>query len=167
MRTPQTYINTDARLYGLEADYTHHFTPHWTLSATAALTRGSDRRQHAPLPQLAPFETDVSLKYRHSAWEAGLLWRIVASQKRCRPGYGSETGVDTAPTGGFGIVSLNAAYKATDAMTFSCGIDNIFNKKYAEFVSYKEATISNLGIIGHEHINEPGRTVWFKANYRF
>lgn len=167
MRTPQTYINTDARLYGLEADYTHHFTPHWTLSATAALTRGSDRRQHAPLPQLAPFETDVSLKYRHSAWEAGLLWRIVASQKRCRPGYGSETGVDTAPTGGFGIVSLNAAYKATDAMTFSCGIDNIFNKNYAEFVSYKEATISNLGIIGHEHINEPGRTVWFKANYRF
>ena len=46
-------------------------------------------------------------------------------------------------------------------------MDNLFNKTYAEFVNYSEAPIPALGISAGGHITEPGRTLWFKSNYKF
>lgn len=168
LRLPSNaYGNIDARLFGMEAEYTRALSPYWSLTGTLAVTHGDDRSNHTPLPQIAPLEATLAAKYRQDKWEANLLWRLVDAQNRYRMNYGSETGVDHGSTGGFGIVSLSCAYRANNELTFSLGVDNLFNKSYAEFVSYNEAAISNLGIASREHINEPGRTFWFKTNYQF
>lgn len=168
LRLPSSaYGNVDARLYGMEAEYTHSFSPQWSVTGTLSFTHGDDTTNHAPLPQIAPLEGSLAAKYRQGKWEANLLWRLVDRQNRYRTGYGSETGVDHGPTGGFGIVSASCAYRAGDNLVFSLGVDNLFNKNYAEFVSYNESAISNLGITARDHINEPGRTFWFKTNYQF
>ena len=164
-RTP--YANVDARLYGFEAEVTRTVSPLWTLGASLAYTRGDDRTNDAPLPQIAPLEANLTAKYSHKKAEANAVWRLVSKQNRYHKGYGSVTGTDYGPTGGFGILSLSLAYRPDENLTFSLGVDNLFNKTYAEFVNYREEAIPALGISAGGHITEPGRTLWFKSNYKF
>ena len=161
------YGNVDARLYGFEAEITRTVSPLWTLGASLAYTRGDDRTNDAPLPQIAPLEANLTAKYSHKKAEANAVWRLVSKQNRYHKGYGSVTGTDYGPTGGFGILSLSLAYRPDENLTFSLGVDNLFNKTYAEFVNYSEAPIPALGISAGGHITEPGRTLWFKSNYKF
>ena len=161
------YGNVDARLYGLEAEVTRTVSPRWTLGASLAYTRGDDRTNDAPLPQIAPLEANLTAKYSHRKMEANAVWRLVSRQNRYHKGYGSVTGTDYGPTDGFGILSLSLAYRPDENLTFSLGVDNLLNKTYAEFVNYSEAPIPALGISAGGHITEPGRTIWFKSNYKF
>lgn len=164
-RTP--YGNVNARLYGFEAEVTRTVSPRWTLGASLAYTRGDDRTNDAPLPQIAPLEANLTAKYSHKKAEANAVWRLVSKQNRYHKGYGSVTGTDYGPTGGFGILSLSLAYRPDENLTFSLGVDNLFNKTYAEFVNYSEAAIPALGISAGGHITEPGRTLWLKGSYKF
>ena len=161
------YGNVDARLYGFEAEITRTVSPLWTLGASLAYTRGDDRTNDAPLPQIAPLEANLTAKYSHKKAEANAVWRLVSKQNRYHKGYGSVTGTDYGPTGGFGILSLSLAYRPDENLTFSLGVDNLFNKTYAEFVNYREEAIPALGISAGGHITEPGRMLWFKSNYKF
>ena len=168
LRKPSgAYGNVDARLYGFEAEVTRTVSPLWTLGASLAYTRGDDRTNDAPLPQIAPLEANLTAKYSHKKAEANAVWRLVSKQNRYHKGYGSVTGTDYGPTGGFGIFSLSLAYRPDENLTFSLGVDNLFNKTYAEFVNYSEAAIASLGIPAGGHITEPGRTFWFKSSYKF
>ena len=164
-RTP--YANVDARLYGFEAEVTRTVSPRWTLGASLAYTRGDDRTNNAALPQIAPLEANLTAKYSHKKAEANAVWRLVSKQNRYHRGYGSVTGTDYGPTGGFGILSLSLAYRPDENLTFSLGVDNLLNKTYAEFVNYSEAAIPALGISAGGHITEPGRTLWLKGSYKF
>lgn len=161
------YGNVNARLYGFEADITRTLSPRWTLGASLAYTRGDDRTNNAPLPQIAPLEANLTAKYTHGKGEANAVWRLVSSQNRWHRGYGSVTGVDSGPTGGFGVLSLSLGYRPDENLSISLGVDNIFDKTYAEFVTYaNEAVVPGFDTT-RGHINEPGRTFWFKTNYRF
>ena len=161
------YGNVDARLYGFEAEITRTVSPLWTFGASLAYTRGDDRTNNAALPQIAPLEANLTAKYTHKKTEANAVWRLVSKQNRYHKGYGSVTGTDYGPTGGFGILSLSLAYRPDENLTFSLGVDNLLNKTYAEFVNYSEAPIPALGISAGGHITEPGRTIWLKGSYKF
>ena len=161
------YGNVDARLYGFEAEVTRTVSPLWTFGASLAYTRGDDRTNNAALPQIAPLEANLTAKYTHKKTEANAVWRLVSKQNRYHKGYGSVTGTDYGPTGGFGILSLSLAYRPDENLTFSLGVDNLLNKTYAEFVNYSEAAIPALGISAGGHITEPGRTIWLKGSYKF
>lgn len=167
-RPANDYANVNARLYGFEADYTHSFSDAFSMNAALAYTRGDDRTNDAALPQIAPLEANLTAKYTHGKAEANAVWRLVARQNRFHTGYGSVTGTDSGATGGFGILSLSLAYRPDPNLTFSLGVDNLFNKTYSEFVNHTElADVAGFSPPSKAHINEPGRTVWFKTNYRF
>ena len=161
------YGNVNARLYGFEAEVTRTVSPLWTFGASLAYTRGDDRTNSAALPQIAPLEANLTAKYTHKKTEANAVWRLVSKQNRYHKGYGSVTGTDYGPTGGFGILSLSLAYRPDENLTFSLGVDNLLNKTYAEFVNYSEAAIPALGISAGGHITEPGRTIWLKGSCKF
>ena len=161
------YGNVDARLYGFEAEVTRTVSPLWTFGASLAYTRGDDRTNNTALPQIAPLEANLTAKYTHKKTEANAVWRLVSKQNRYHKGYGSVTGTDYGPTGGFGILSLSLAYRPDENLTFSLGVDNLLNKTYAEFVNYSEAAIPALGISAGGHITEPGRTIWLKGSCKF
>ena len=161
------YGNVDARLYGFEAEITRTVSPLWTFGASLAYTRGDDRTNNAALPQIAPLEANLTAKYTHKKTEANAVWRLVSKQNRYHKGYGSVTGTDYGPTGGFGILSLSLAYRPDENLTFSLGVDNLLNKTYAEFVNYSEAAIPALVISAGGHITEPGRTIWLKGSCKF
>lgn len=159
--------NIDAILYGGEADYSYKLSPHWTASATVSYTFGKNKTNGRALPQIPPLEATFSLKNNINKWEFGILWRLVAAQNRYSIGEGTEIGTDIGAAGGFGIVSLNAAYQINKEWTMAAGIDNIFDKTYAEFVSRTGTAIDTLGIPASMRVNEPGRSCWLKVNYKF
>jgi iron complex outermembrane receptor protein len=167
--TGDTGKNIDATLYGGEAEATYFFTKEWSITATLAYVRGTNDTDNKALAQIPPLEGTVGLKYQHEKVEAGLLWRAVKAQSRYDIGSGSATSPDLAGIpGGFGILSINAAYRPAKNIVVAAGVDNIFNKNYAEFLSRSSVAIPSVGIpVASVRLNEPGRTVWVKTSYNF
>lgn len=161
-----TAANIDASLYGGEVDLAYSLSEHWTATASLAYVRGSNDSDDRPLAQIPPLEGTLGLKYQHEKVEAGLLWRGVQAQTRYDVNNGSEIGYDLGASSGFGILSVTLAYKASQAVTIAAGVDNIFDKNYAEFISRSGATPA-LGFASSFRVNEPGRTVWVKASYAY
>jgi len=78
---------------------------------------------------------------------------------------GNIVGQDLGRTGGFGVLSLNAGWKPTPAVLVSAGVDNLFDKVYAEHLSRGGAAVS--GFEQTTRVNEPGRTLWLKVGASF
>ena len=163
----KTAENIDASLYGGEVDLIYSLNKHWMATASLAYVRGNNDADNKPLAQIPPLEGTLGLKYNNEKVEAGLLWRGVQAQTRYDLNSGSEIGYDLGASSGFGILSANLAYKATKQVTIAAGIDNIFDKNYAEFISRSGAAIPALGIASSFRVNEPGRTIWVKASYSY
>lgn len=157
--------NVDATLFGGEADAAYRLADHWTVTATLAYVHGTNETGSKPLAQVPPLEATIGLKYNREKLEAGLLWRGVQAQTRYDIGSGSEVGLDIGRSSGFGILSVNAAYRPTRNMVIAAGVDNLFDKNYAEFVS--RAGFAVDGIPATIRLNEPGRTIWVKTGYSF
>jgi iron complex outermembrane receptor protein len=157
--------NIDARTWGGEADVTYALTSRWRFTGTLAYTHGENRTDDLPLAQMPPFELRTGLDYTGTRWSAGALWRSVAEQDRYALRQGNIVGQDLGRTGGFGVLSLNAGWKPAAGVLVSAGIDNLFDKVYAEHLSRGGAAVS--GFEQTTRVNEPGRTLWLKASARF
>jgi len=165
MRAVTVTRNVDARTWGGEADVTYALAPRWTVMGTLAYTRGENRSDDLPLAQMPPLELRTGLNYADQRWAAGVLWRIVAEQDRYALRQGNIVGQDLGPTGGFGVLSLNAGWRPTPAVLVSAGVDNLFDKVYAEHLSRGGAAVS--GFEQTTRVNEPGRTLWLKVGASF
>jgi iron complex outermembrane receptor protein len=89
---------------------------------------------------------------------------LVSAKKSWHSNYGNIAGKDLGASGGFGVFSLNAAYKPSKKITISTGVDNLFDKTYAEFVSRTGVNSSSAAVNPATfRVNEPGRTAWLKA----
>ena len=77
-------------------------------------------------------------------------------------GEGNIVGQDLGPSAGFAVFSFNGAYRIDRRFTLSAGVDNVFNKTYAEHVN--AATVGLAGYVNTIRVNEPGRTLWLKLD---
>lgn len=152
--------NIDATTWGAEADLSYAFTANWTGTATLAWVHGENDTDDTALGQIPPLEGRLGLNYKTERWSAGALWRLVSGQDRVSVGSGNIVGQDIGETGGFGVFSINASYTPNKRTLISAGIDNLFDKTYAEHISRSGANIT--GYDTTERINEPGRTLWLK-----
>lgn len=157
--------NVDARTWGGEADVTYALAEHWSLLGTLALTEGDNRSDDLPLAQMPPLEVRTGVTYEDARWSAGALWRLVAEQDRYVVNQGNIVGQDLGRTGGFGVLSLNGAWRTLGGVLVSAGVDNVLDKLYAEHLSRGGAMVA--GYVQTERVNEPGRTLWLKVAGRF
>ncbi|WP_229359795.1 TonB-dependent copper receptor [Ferrimonas aestuarii] len=160
--------NIDASLYGGELSLSYDFADAWQWVTTVAYTHGDNDTDKNPLGQVSPLEAKFALNYDGNDWGMGVLWRVVAEQDRVAVGQGNIVGQDLGETAGFGVLSINVAYKHWDDLTLSLGIDNLLDKTYAEHVSKSGA--GNDLLLPEERtvqVNEPGRTLWAKLDYKF
>lgn len=163
VRNDNTARNINARTHGLEADAVWSVARHWNLNGTLAWVHGDNRTDHAPLAQLPPLEGRLGLAFDDRRWAYGALLRGVARQDRIHPGYGGIVGQDFGETPGFAVFSLNAAYRPKKGTLLSAGVDNLFNRHYAEHVNLAGAPVPGFDAIAR--LFEPGRNLWVKINY--
>ena len=150
---------------GGEADLAYQFNSAWKGYGTLAYVRGSNDTDDKPLAQQPPLELRVGLSYDDKTYSVGALARLVSAQDRYDVGSGNivSNGKDLGRSGGFGVFSLNAGYRPNKKALLSAGVDNLFDKVYAEHLSKGGSDIAGYLGASTLRINEPGRTFWLKA----
>lgn len=157
--------NVDARIMGGELGLAYAFDEHWKADATLAYAWGKNGSDGEALPQMPPLEARLGLTYQHEEWSVGALWRLVDGQGRVAPQRGNVAGQDLAESAGFGVFSLNGAYRLSKQVKLSAGVDNLLDKRYAEHLNL--AGNAGFGFPGDTRIDEPGRTLWAKVDFDF
>lgn len=160
-----TVRNIDASTAGFELGGQYRLTPSWNAQATLAGTWARNRSDGRPLPQIPPAELRLGLDYSEGAWSAGALWRLASAQHRYAAGQGNAVGKDFGASSGFGVLSVHTSYRLNEKFKLLLGIDNLLNKTYTEHLNL--AGNAGFGFAGGQRINEPGRTIWLRADMRF
>lgn len=157
--------NIDAVTRGGEASLAWRFATDWKLDASLAYVRGENDTDARPLAQIPPLEARLALAYTRPTWSAGALVRAVDAQDRIALNQGNIVGQDLGPTAGFAVLSLHGSWKPTARTRLSAGIDNVFDRAYAEHLSKAGAMIA--GFVQTTRVNEPGRTLWLKLDVTY
>lgn len=150
---------------GAEADLAWRFMPGWTLRGGLAHVRGENRSRGVPLAQTPPLEGRLGLEHARGTWSVGGVLRRAARQERVDVGYGNIVGQDIGTTPGFTTLALNVGYRPSTRTSFSAGIDNLFDRDYAEHLSRAGAAVS--GYLQTTRVNELGRFMWAKLSHQF
>jgi iron complex outermembrane recepter protein len=164
MGLSSTLTNVDADIHGAEAGVEFRLPAGWKLGSTLAWAWGENRSAGTPLPQMPPLDARLSTSWEGRRWSAGALLRAVRAQSRVAAGQGNVTGRDLGPTAGFATFALNAGYRIGGAWTVAAGVDNLFDRDYAEHLN-----LSGSADFGYPadpvRIHEPGRSAWLKLNF--
>lgn len=155
--------NVDATTWGGEAGVAYRFSPAWRGAASLAYVHGKNDSDGHALGQMPPLEGRFDLEWRHGAWFGGALLRLVAAQNRTAPNQGNIVGQDLDKSGGFGVFSLHGGYRLNKRATITFGVDNLFDRAYAEFISKSGEASAIQGYEQTTRVNEPGRTGWVRA----
>ncbi|MGY2293310.1 TonB-dependent copper receptor [Pseudomonas sp. SDO528_S397] len=167
MGTTSQARNVNARILGGETGIAYALSEHWKADATLAYAWGKNTQDGKPLPQIPPLDTRLGLTYRTDDWSAGALWRVVAAQDRIAPNKGNVVGMDFDKSSGFGVFSLNGAYRVNKHFKVSTGVDNLFNKAYAEHLNLAGNAGFGYPADDPQALKEPGRTFWTKVDMSF
>jgi iron complex outermembrane receptor protein len=163
--TSSSADNIDARVAGAEVGAGYRVGA-WHIDSSVAWAWGENRSDGRALPQMPPLEARFSLGWERGNWSASALWRLVARQGRIASGDGNVAGKDFDDSHGFGVFSVNGAWQASPAIKLSAGVDNLFDRAYSEHLNL--AGNAGFGFPATaERFNEPGRTLWGRAEFRF
>lgn len=163
MRAATVVRNVDATTRGGEAGLVYAFSSAWKGSASLAAARGDNDTDGRPLGQMPPLEGRLGLDWDNGRWSAGGLLRLVARQNRYALNEGNVVGQDLGPAGGFAVISLNGGYRWSKTTRIAFGVDNLFDKTYAEALSRSGDAVAIQGYDRTVRVNEPGRGFWLKA----
>jgi len=164
-RTVTITRNVDATTVGGEAGLGYAFTPQLRLDSSVAYVHGKNESDDHPLAQIPPLEAKFGLTWDNRVWSLGSLWRVVAEQDRVAVNEGNIVGQDLGETGGFGVLSVNGGWRPYKGVQVAAGVDNLFDKAYAEHISRGGAMVA--GFEQTTRVNEPGRSFWLKASVAF
>jgi iron complex outermembrane receptor protein len=159
--------NIDARIMGGEVGAAYKLSENWKADATVAYAWGKNSIDGKALPQMPPLESRLGLTYSRDVWSVGALWRLVAAQNRIAENQGNVVGKDYEKSAGFGVFSLNGAYKVNNNLKLSAGVDNLFDNTYAEHLNLAGNAGFGYPATDPQPVNEPGRTFWTKVDFSF
>lgn len=157
--------NVDATIAGAEAGISYQLTDQMQADVSAMYAWGENTTDHRALPQIAPLEGRFNLRYVQDKYNLGLLWRVVAAQDRTSYREGNIIGYDVEDSKGFGTLSLNGTYNLQKGVDLSVGVDNVFNKNYAEHLN--KLGSSGFGYAATEQFNNIGRNYWARISMKF
>lgn len=153
-------FNVDATRYGGEADLAWRFQPGWTLRGALSYVHADNDTMNVPLAQTPPLEARLGMDYSTGPWTFGGVLRMADDQDRVHLNHGNIVGQDIGATPGFATLSLNTSYKPNRKLTVTAGIDNVFDKNYAEHLNRRDSV--DIGLPVNSRIYEPGRLFWAK-----
>ena len=63
------------------------------------------------------------------------------------------------------VLALHASYRVQRQLKITVGVDNLLDKTYAEHLNL--AGNAGFGFPANTRLNEPGRTLWLRADMQF
>lgn len=157
--------NVDATIAGAEAGMGYQFTDAIQADVSAMYVWGKNTTDNTPLPQIAPLEGRLNLRYVQDKYTLGALLRVVDGQSRISKDEGNIVGYDLKESSGFGVLSLNGSYNLSKGVDVSVGIDNVLDKTYTEHLN--KMGNAGLGFAANEQFNNIGRNYWARISMKF
>lgn len=160
-----TVRNVDAVIAGAEVGVGYKFTDHIQADLNAMYAWGENTTDNTALPQIAPLEGRFNLRYIQDKYTLGLLVRSVAKQNRYSLNEGNVVGYDMGASQSFTTVALNATYHLIEGVDVSVGVDNLFDKNYAEHLNKAGASV--FGYAADTQFNSIVRNYWARMSFKF
>lgn len=157
--------NVDAAIAGAEAGVGYQFTDAIQADLSVMYAWGENSDTNDPLPQIAPLEGRLNLRYVQDKYTLGLLWRAVAQQDRISLNQGNIVGYDMGESKGFSTLALNATYHIIQNVDLAVGVDNVLDKTYTEHLN--RAGSAGFGFAANEQFNNTGRNYWARMSMKF
>ncbi len=158
--TPLRFANTDARIWGAEADFGLSLNGPWRLDGVASYVRGDRTDINDALYRIAPSSLRLTLTYEGQSFNASLEALAVADQDRV-----SRTNSEV-PTDGHLVFGARADLPLGKAVHLSFGIDNLFDETSLNHLGgYNQIAGSDVGL--GARLPGSGRSGWVRLNYRF
>lgn len=157
--------NVDATIAGGETGVSYQFNPQFSTDVNLAYAWGRNDDDKKPLPQISPLEARFAFNYHADKYNAGALLRMVSRQDRIALNQGNIVGQDLSESKGFAVFSVNAGYQINQYLNASMGIDNLFNKTYAEHLN--KAGSANFGYASNQIVNDIGRNFWARLSVKY
>ncbi len=159
--------NVDAVLAGIELDAQWNLTRNWSTRLNLAYSYGENLSDDRPLYGIDPFEANWIVDYHDllgsiGTWHVGGKLRLVAAQNRADISPATGSGFDPAETDGFGVFDLYAGIQLHDRIGLRLGVDNVFDRTYAEHDPHSATDETNPGLV-----NAPGRFFYARAVANF
>jgi iron complex outermembrane receptor protein len=150
------YHNTEALLAGCGLAGAVDARDWLELGADAAWTWATDLDSGTPLAQIPPLAGRSFVRAHHGEQvETTLTLRWSARQNRVDDDVNTGSAVDDGATAGWGVIDWSAGWKPCANGSLRVGIDNVFNRTYAEHLNKPSAFDPTV-----ERVNEPGRSYW-------
>ncbi len=155
------FRNVDAFLAGFEAKARYRFDHGFWAGGEFWATYGENLTDGRPIGQIPPLEASLRAGWGNEMFEVDGRWRLVAGATRIDDSAATGSGSDVA-TGGFATADLTGTWKPRSNIRVSLGVENIFDRRYAEHIERTD--------IDDPMLFNPaaaGRTVWGRASIRF
>lgn len=159
--------SVDAEIAAAEADLQWNLTRNLSVRANIWWNYGENTSDDRPLYGIRPLETTLIADWHDrlatvGTWNAAARVRMVARQSRADDNPATGSGYDPAQTPGFTVLDLFAGVQFSDRVGVQVGVDNVFDRDYAEHVTYRTTDDTNLGLV-----NAPGRFAWLRVVVNF
>ena len=156
--TPLQFDNVDAKLYGLDANWSFAMTTDWQLDGTISYVRGERRDTSDNLYRIAPLTARTMLSYVQTNWTVGIEAETVASQNRVSDENHEKK------TGGYALFNLSANFQPTQNMLLSAGINNVFDRGYENHLGGYNRISNNPDLAQGDRIPGMGRSAYVNVN---
>ena len=156
------YRNISATLIGGEVTAGYRWSPKWRTSLGLAYVYAENDTDGGPIAQIPPLEGIATLDYTADKWEAGARLRAAAKQTRVDDDPLTGSGLDSGETPAWAVLDLYGRYRISDQVSLDLGIDNLFDKEYAQHLNRSSAFDPT-----QVQVNEPGISAWIKISARF
>jgi iron complex outermembrane recepter protein len=154
------YTNIDAELYGVDGSWKYAATHNLGLSGIVSYVRGKRTDVSDNLYRIAPLRASINADYAMGQWQHRAEWQLADRQDKVSANNG-----ETA-TAGHGLFNLRTSYKFDKKATLSAGVENLFDKYYADHLGGVNRVTGSVVAVG-EHLPGAGRFGYVSADYRW
>jgi iron complex outermembrane recepter protein len=154
------YNNISAELYGMDGSWQYRASDVFNLDGTVSYVRGKRSDVEDNLYRIAPLRASFNGEYTAGQWTHRAEWLMAASQDNVSI-YNAETA-----TAGYATVNLRTRYHVRQNFNVSAGIENLFNKYYADHLGGINRVTGSDVAVG-QHIPGAGRFGYVAMDYTF
>ncbi|MFM2090228.1 MAG: hypothetical protein RLZZ127_717 [Planctomycetota bacterium] len=157
------YRNGEARLWGWSAAAEVAVTPWCDVGADAHATWGEDGDSGEPLAQIPPWSGSIHVALHHDRTaESMIRVRWADDQDRVDDDMDSGAALDPGTSPGWAVLDWSAAWRPRPGSEIAVGIDNLFDRTYAEHLGKANALDPAM-----VRVHEPGRSLWVRGGWSF